>query len=1513
MKFHQTESCDSNNQTRRITLIQFFVVLLLWGAWPATLQAASWTWTNNLAANWSSPSSWLQNTVPSGTPDIVFPNTLSATGYINSTVDITNLTINSIAFNYAGQSIYVVPGGANTNIIMAPGATITLNGTAGKRPRLLNGSGTVDLSSGITTVTNSSNSQRFEFNGADIRNGTLALLDNNFVTQNASSGTTAANLVLGTSAAGTIWNQQGSGGPIYYTGLISGPGVFQNNSSVTAILTNNANSFGQATIFANGGGFSIATLANKGQPCGLGLGTANFNVIAANVIGTLEYTGNSATIDRTFQKNPGATGIIQVDAAGQTLTTSGQLNSGTSGAGTSGYNSWTIQGNGNFTLSGSGTVITDGQNTSTGGHTTLVKNGNGTFTITAGAIAAHQGATTVNGGKLEVDGSLLLGTVTVASAGTLGGIGTVSNITASGTLAAGNGGSTDVFKTGSVAFGNGAGLSVSLGGTNCSSIAAGGVVTLGTLSSDTISLTVALTGAPVDGTNYVVLTAPSVITNGLFKFQGTVLTNGAQCVVNNQLYAEKFSINYTPTSVILTALNSIQLPQTITFGSLTWGAVGDADVDPGATASSGLAVSYASSDTNVATVVNGKIHFVGAGSATITASQPGNAAYYAATSVNQSLQVYLARQTITFPGMYQKFVGDADFSLAATASSGLPVTYTSLNTNVATIVGGKVHIVGSGIAKIQADQAGNTFYPAAVPVIKYFTVDNDGSVLWNRTPENQVFQYTYSEPYTWPTAPDKTGNATITPVAYLWIPETCTKLKGLIILENNVPEHMLVGHPALRKIAAQNSLGIVFFTSQSLYNFNTGYSMDAADSNGMRLALTNSLQHILTGLATVSGYPEVGTVPWLPMGESGALLMVVGLIDGAPGRCIAGACMQNPQGLNTTASRSGSTAVPMLEWKGTAYEWGQTGSGNNITTAWNTDGQYASTVAQRSSWPTWPLTMLMEAGTGHFFMSEQMVAYTSQYIGKICALRLPSGTYDPVTNRLNTIDVTTGYLADPPVPSTSDTNIYSYNSSPAITKSWFPDQTSAQAAQAGSAATDWSAATQLPNIASTGSNCTISKYTFNGISDLTATNNFGVTPMLEPVIPSQFTNSPGTTLAQSPAGAYTRWICGPLIANGDNTFHLCNDRSYGSAAYFMTIADKTNSPSSIRLSVQPVHLNLGTISGHTAQTITFNSIADVSAGTSSIALNAASSSGLPVSFSVISGPAVLTSNTLVFTKIPPGSKFPVKVTVRAWQWGNTNYNTATPVNQTFNLVKSTQSITFPNITTRSCGAPDFDPGATASSALPITYSSDNLGVATVNSNGTLHITGAGTADISASQPGDANFSAAAPVVQPLVVLDTAPPVIIWSFTNMILNAMGGGNTLMPDVTGTNYILAADACSPELTITQTPTNNAVLMLGTNVVVLAANDGNGNTAYSTNTVVVKNMTPPVVVPSFSGGYFSFTFLRARSDLNYIVEEAFDLSGPWITNTLNPGMAGNEVTVSVPVSSASRRFLRLKVTQP
>jgi hypothetical protein len=96
----------------------------------------------------------------------------------------------------------------------------------------------------------------------------------------------------------------------------------------------------------------------------------------------------------------------------------------------------------------------------------------------------------------------------------------------------------------------------------------------------------------------------------------------------------------------------------------------------------------------------------------------------------------------------------------------------------------------------------------------------------------------------------------------------------------------------------------------------------------------------------------------------------------------------------------------------------------------------------------------------------------------------------------------------------------------------------------------------------------------------------------------------------------------------------------------------------------------------------------------------------------------------------------------------------------------------------------------------------------------------------------------------VIVRDTTPPTISWSFTNLVLATDTNCVAPMPVVTGTNFIVANDL-SGALTITQNPTNNFVLPLGTNVVVLTVADASGNTAFSTNAIVVQDQTPPLIL--------------------------------------------------------------------
>ncbi len=159
----------------------------------------------------------------------------------------------------------------------------------------------------------------------------------------------------------------------------------------------------------------------------------------------------------------------------------------------------------------------------------------------------------------------------------------------------------------------------------------------------------------------------------------------------------------------------------ITFGALPVKAYGDGDFEISAASTSGLPVRFVSGDNNIATVTqdasgNWTVHIVAAGTVAIESFQDGNGDYAAASEVDETLQVNKAGQTITFPALPQDATTTGTLRLAATASSGMDVTYTVSNPAMATVTGNELLFTGTGQLTVTATQPGNNDYNAAAPV-----------------------------------------------------------------------------------------------------------------------------------------------------------------------------------------------------------------------------------------------------------------------------------------------------------------------------------------------------------------------------------------------------------------------------------------------------------------------------------------------------------------------------------------------------------------------------------------------------------------------------------------------------------------------------------------------------------------------------------------------------------------------------------------------------------------------------
>jgi fibronectin-binding autotransporter adhesin len=163
-----------------------------------------------------------------------------------------------------------------------------------------------------------------------------------------------------------------------------------------------------------------------------------------------------------------------------------------------------------------------------------------------------------------------------------------------------------------------------------------------------------------------------------------------------------------------------------------------------------------------------------------------------------------------------------------------------------------------------------------------------------------------------------------------------------------------------------------------------------------------------------------------------------------------------------------------------------------------------------------------------------------------------------------------------------------------------------------------------------------------------------------------------------------------------------------------------------------------TNTGRVAQTITFANPGARSAGTT-LALGATSDSGLPITYTVVTGPAAVLGNGLVLQGA--GS-----VTVRASQAGSGDFLPATPVEVTFSVSRSAQTISFnlPAKIKQVNGLwESFPLAGVASSGLPLTYEVVS-GPATIIDGG-LQLSGVGVVTVRASQIGNSSFDPAVSV------------------------------------------------------------------------------------------------------------------------------------------------------------------------
>jgi hypothetical protein len=296
-----------------------------------------------------------------------------------------------------------------------------------------------------------------------------------------------------------------------------------------------------------------------------------------------------------------------------------------------------------------------------------------------------------------------------------------------------------------------------------------------------------------------------------------------------------------------------------------------------------------------------------------------------------------------------------------------------------------------------------------------------------------------------------------------------------------------------------------------------------------------------------------------------------------------------------------------------------------------------------------------------------MAQYFARYIAAAARARLSEQS-----NELKPVGENDGFIAGFALPHENPVSPRARAAAPSAEQAlpWFFTRELAEAACA-AAAINWRAATQLPAFLDSASQ-PVPKL-FRGITNPVPieTDADGITFTLRgtllSALPSNFVGA-GERLARAPDDPAAEWICGSVAPLGGGRFRIALDRTWPGSP--VCVALRHPGTSDVHATVHPGYLSLKPHALGTAQTITFAALADLAAAATGIPLVAKADSGMPVEFFIVAGPAVVEHGRLIFTPIPPRTKFPVKIIVTAWQWGRASeprVQTAKSVTQSFLL------------------------------------------------------------------------------------------------------------------------------------------------------------------------------------------------------------------------------------------------------
>jgi len=382
-----------------------------------------------------------------------------------------------------------------------------------------------------------------------------------------------------------------------------------------------------------------------------------------------------------------------------------------------------------------------------------------------------------------------------------------------------------------------------------------------------------------------------------------------------------------------------------------------------------------------------------------------------------------------------------------------------------------------------------------------------------------------------------------------------------------------------------------------------------------------------------------------------------------------------------------------------------------------------------------------------------------------------------------------------------------------------------------------------------------------------------------PSIASNFTlNSTGGTAC--PLIGSTASSAGTLATGASCTLPISfAPTAAGTISGSLVVTDNSMNGSNVTQTI-----SLGGTATSTSQTITFTPPSSpVIYGVSPITLSASASSGLYVTFSVLSGPGTVSGSTLTVTGVGT-------IVVAANQAGNTNYTAATQVTRSIVVNQATQTITFTAPTSPvTYGVSPITLVATGGASGNAVVFSIVSGPGTVTGS-TPTVTGVGTVVVAANQTGNTNYSAATQVTQSIVVNQAAQTITFTAPTSPVTYGVAPITLVATGGTSGIAVVFSVVSGPG-----TVSNTTLTITGVGTVVVAANQA-GNANYAAATQVTRS----IVVNQAAQ---TITFTAPTSPVVYGVSP--------ITLVATGGASGNAVVFSVVSGPATVSGSTLTIT--